>query len=486
MGYITVAHRKILRQLDSISYFPNGWDKFIKNQAIHHNLIIKFSKNQCYCTNCHTTFISTKKVNEEIKCPYCKNKYLIKRSNLRHYEFKDYLSILDKANDTLVVRYFELKTIIDANHNTTSSVVEFGREIPDKTRNRAVYINDRVSRCQGCIFINHSNYYDENNWREYTRNYSLIDYSVAFPNNIKKIVKDTPFKYSNIWNVVKYSPFYIDLAKLIQNTSEISKVEMLSKLKLYKLALNAYWCNPKGSFQSIFGVPKTFYQFMKRNNITYRQLKILRLLQEPNIKKIHYLETFASYYNDEIDTFEEISKYIKLDRFIQYSKMKHHKIDIHMYKDYLRFAKLLGLDLKNNRYAFPKNLKESHDELEKQYEINNKKIINLAIVKRSNELSKNTFNDGKFIVLPATSIKDLQNESSQQNNCVRTYAEKYAEGFCDIYFMRNAKKPGKSLVTVEVRHNKVVQSRIKNNKCPTDQQLQFLKSWEQNVLKGAA
>ena len=119
--------------------------------------------------------------------------------------------------------------------------------------------------------------------------------------------------------------------------------------------------------------------------------------------------------------------------------MKHHKIDIHMYKDYLRFAKLLGLDLKNNRYAFPKNLKESHDELEKQYEINNKKIINLAIVKRSNEL-----------------------------------------------LMRNAKKPDKSLVTVEVRHNKVVQSRIKNNKCPTDQQLQFLKSWEQNVLKGAA
>ena len=30
MGYITVAHRKILRQLDSISYFPNGWDKFVK------------------------------------------------------------------------------------------------------------------------------------------------------------------------------------------------------------------------------------------------------------------------------------------------------------------------------------------------------------------------------------------------------------------------------------------------------------------------
>ena len=101
-------------------------------------------------------------------------------------------------------------------------------------------------------------------------------------------------------------------------------------------------------------------------------------------------------------------------------------------------------------------------------------------------MSKNTFNNGKFIVLPATSIKDLQNESSQQNNCVRTYAEKYAEGICDIYFMRNINKPNKSLVTVEVKNNKVVQSRIKNNELPTDQQLQFLKDWEQNVLKGVA
>ena len=107
-------------------------------------------------------------------------------------------------------------------------------------------------------------------------------------------------------------------------------------------------------------------------------------------------------------------------------------------------------------------------------------------MKRSKELAKNTFKDNKFIVLPAKSIKDLQNESSQQNNCVRTYAEKYAEGICDIYFLRNVDNPKKSLVTVEVKNSKVVQSRIKNNKQPTDKQLQFLKNWEQNVLKRVA
>ena len=486
MGYIRVAHREVLKQLDNIAVFPDGWDEFVEKQAIHHNLIIKSNKNHCYCTNCHNTFISTKKVKEETKCPYCHNKYLIKRSNLKYYEFKDYLSILDKVNDILVIRYFELKTIIDANHNATSSVVEFGREIPDKTSNRAVYVNEKVAKCQCYIHINHSNYYDTKKWREYTRNYSLIDYSIAFPNNIKSILKETIFNYSEIWNIVKHSPFYIDLAKLIQNTSEIEKIEMLAKLKLYKLALNSYWYKTKGSFKSIFGVPKTFYPFMKRNNITYKQLKILRLLQETDIKKIHYLERFTNNYSDSIDDLEEISNYINLNRFIKYAKMHHGNVKIYLYKDYLRFAKLLGLDLKNDKYAFPTNLKEAHDKLEKEYEINNKKIVNQAIQKRSKELSKNIFKDNKFIILPARNLKALQDESKQQNNCVRTYAEKYAQGECDIYFMRDIKQQKKSLVTVEVKNNRIVQSRIKNNNSPKEKQIQFLQKWEQNVLKGVA
>ena len=52
--------------------------------------------------------------------------------------------------------------------------------------------------------------------------------------------------------------------------------------------------------------------------------------------------------------------------------------------------------------------------------------------------------------------------------------------------MRNVDNPKKSLVTVEVKNNKIVQSKMKNNATPTDKQLQFLKNWEQTILKGAA
>lgn len=484
MGYVKVAYQNIFRILDSNFYLPNRWNDFVKKQEIYHNLIIKSKKNKCHCTNCNYNFISQKKINEKIKCPNCHNKYLIKRSNLKYYEFKDYLSILDIVDDTFVIRYFELKTIIDALHEHHSSVVEFAREIVDKSSYREIFVNDRVSRCQCYNYVHHSNYFDPTKWRKYIRNYSLIDYSIVFPNNLKSLLKNTEYKYSCIWTLAKHCT-YIDLPNLLEHKYDIPKVELLTKMKLYNLALCANKFYQNGSFQDIFGVSKDFYPFMRRNNITYRQLKLLRLLKEKNIQKIRYLEKFI-HYGDNTDDLEEISNYISLNRFIKYSKIHRGKVRTYLYKDYLRFAKILGFDLKNNKYAFPENLEEEHDKMQKLYKIHNEKAIQKAIIRRSKELLENKYQNNKFIIFPAKSLKDLKNESMQQNNCVQTYAEKYATGICDIYLMRDIKNQNKSLVTVEVKNRQVVQSRIKNNDDPTEKQLKFLQQWEQNVLKGAA
>ena len=50
--------------------------------------------------------------------------------------------------------------------------------------------------------------------------------------------------------------------------------------------------------------------------------------------------------------------------------------------------------------------------------------------------------------------------------------------------MREIKNPGKSLVTVEVRNNKVVQQRQKNNFDTTENQKKFLEKWEREKLYG--
>ena len=62
--------------------------------------------------------------------------------------------------------------------------------------NSAIYINDRVAKCQCHIYIYHHDGWsiDVRNWRLYTRNYSLIDNAMVFPNNIKGILKNTEYK----------------------------------------------------------------------------------------------------------------------------------------------------------------------------------------------------------------------------------------------------------------------------------------------------
>ena len=282
-----------------------------------------------------------------------------------------------------------------------------------------------------------------------------------------------------LWDLAKHSE-YINIESLLEDSLEYPSIEMLIKFKLYNLALRGREFENNGSFQKIFGVSKDFYPFMKRYNITYKQLEILRLLQEKDIKKIRYLENFSIY------DLQDIVNFISIDKFIKYTKLHHRKIDTSLYKDYLRLAIQSGYDIKNKKYAFPKDLKAEHDKLVEQFRIENRKKINKDIIKREKLLSKNTFKNKNYIIFPATSIDSLEDESKQQHNCVKTYAERYAEGLCDIYFMRNVREQNKSLVTIEVKENKIVQSKIKYNKNPNKIQISFLNEWEQKVLKEVA
>ena len=48
--------------------------------------------------------------------------------------------------------------------------------------------------------------------------------------------------------------------------------------------------------------------------------------------------------------------------------------------------------------------------------------------------------------------------------------------------MRLLKNQRKSLVTIEIRNNKIVQKRTKNNEITTAEQDKFLNKWEKEIL----
>ena len=353
--------------------------------------------------------------------------------------------------------------------------VEYARKIVDDDYREIR--NERVSIAMCGPFVYHWKE-NEGNWRTYDGNwYETVAHGYLYPDNIKKVLKGTIYEKSRMWELVKKEKEYINLPDLL-DAAKYPSFETLVEMKLYNLAYAARYFYCKGSFKKIFGVDKTYYSFMKRHNITREQLKILQLYPTTDITKIRFLQKYQY-------VIEEIKEYTSIDNFISYFRKKRLK-DAHLYRDYLGFVKKLGLDLKNKRYLFPDKLKTMHDLYEKQLKTMEQERIKKCIEKRVETLIKNVFKNKEFVIFPASSVEELVDESTQQNNCVRTYAEKYADGDCDIYFMRKLETPTVSLVTVEVKNNKVVQKRIKNNGMTNKKQDKFLDTWQKKVLEKVA
>lgn len=307
----------------------------------------------------------------------------------------------------------------------------------------------------------------------------MINGSLVFPNNLKDLLKGTMYQYSYIWDLIKHtSPNYINFELLLYNSLRYKSMEFLIKLKLYNLALQANCIKNGKNFEERFGVSKDFYPFMRKYNITPKELEILRLYKKPNMRVIRHIVNNYNTYN-----IENLCQFTTIDRLIEYEKIMKKQIDIYTYVDYLENAKLLGYDLKSRRYLFPKDLKKEHDDLVKIVTKLKRASYDEAVARRYEELSKNIFKTKHYIIIPPKTRKEFISEASQQGNCVYTnYYEKYASGKCDIYFMRRVNSVNKSLVTVEVRNNKVVQSLIKGNEMPDKSELEFLKLWEQEIL----
>lgn len=478
MGYINKHLRELIQCMKEQCRLPDNWNEFIYEQEKKHNLILK-TKNIYYCTNCQQSFTFLNKgpkVKTEHICPHCHNKYWVRSGTLRNWKKRDNILLLDNINGELIIRIFEMETIYNPEKQEMEhDTVEYARKIVDDDYREIR--NERVSIAMCGPFVYHWKE-NEGNWRTYDGNwYETVAHGYLYPDNIKKVIKGTIYEKSRMWELVKKEKEYINLPDLL-DAAKYPSFETLVEMKLYNLAYAARYFYCKGSFKKIFGVDKTYYSFMKRHNITREQLKIMQLYPTTDITKIRFLQKYQY-------VIEEIKEYTSIDNFINYFRKKRLK-DAHLYRDYLGFVKKLGLDLKNKRYLFPDKLKTMHDVYEKQLKTMEQERIKKCIEKRVETLIKNVFKNKEFVIFPASSVEELIDESTQQNNCVRTYAEKYADGDCDIYFMRKLETPTVSLVTVEVKNNKVVQKRIKNNGITNKKQDKFLDTWQKKVLEKVA
>lgn len=471
--YIKKKYRRLLELGDKQFTISSSFQRFINEKTKLHNLVIKSKGNQCWCTCCHHNFVAQTKVNCMIKCPNCRQYLLVKSDRLQYHVFKDYLQLLDKVEDTFILRTFELYSSYN-NNEVKHNITEFMRTIIDG--NEAVdFVTNQTHNHFGYIYVSH--YVTKVQWKGRNRRWAYRDViGMVCPYNLKSLLKDTNLKYSQLDKFVARKNDYIDFIEYFTKKAHYPSFEYLVKMKLFHLARDADKFNRGNNFQEVFGISKAFYPFMRKHDITYKQLEVLKLLQKEDIKLINKLL--------HITNLEQISRYVDLEQaYYKVLRIKGNRE--YEYLDYLRACVQLGYDMKDKKILYPTNLQEAHDKATNLVVIVKNEANDRLIKERFKELSKNTYQNDKYIVYAADSVESLLKESKELSHCVKTYIERYALAETSIYLMREINNQDKPLITIEVKNNKILQARAKCNADPTEEQQMFLDLWKSQVLNKA-
>ena len=466
---------------------PKHWRKFLKENTKHHNLILKYG-NTAFCTHCQKYFDENVVVHpyKKSKCKWCGKEYYVRNHNIKNYTFIDDVAFYVKTNNTIALRVFEVESNFDyKTRKFKKDIQEYLRFIP----NIGIIINNTVSFYMWNRKVWHN--IKIRKWHIYKGNKTLCEMPI-YPYDKELLFKGTHLEYAPI-KEFKEEYNYFNEFEVLQ-FANYQSFELLWKMGLHRLALDAKHFNKKGSFSKRFGLPKSFLSFMVENNIDYENYRILKLLQVPDMKLINkyrkYDYNYLAFMDKQgllknLDIVEKfysassalrtIAKYVPLRKFIHYEKGVK---NIYLYMDYLVLADKLNFNIKSKKRLFPYQLKGWHNKLSKKLDIIEDMNTKFATYLRYLELSKYTYSDNKYIIFPAPSTEYIIDEGKQQNNCVaRLYLQPYIEGETELFFIRDLNNPTQSLVTLEYKNGKVSQKSQKNNSNTTKKQDEFVKKW---------
>ena len=124
---------------------------------------------------------------------------------------------------------------------------------------------------------------------------------------------------------------------------------------------------------------------------------------------------------------------------------------------------------------YPRHFLTSHRIASRNYNRLKQEFIEEDFKKRISLDMEHTFDDYCFIYPKST--QDIKDEAVAQNNCVASYIEDVIKGRCHILFLRSKYNPEKSLVTIEVQNNRIIQARQRFNYPVTTEQQNIINKW---------
>lgn len=174
---------------------------------------------------------------------------------------------------------------------------------------------------------------------------------------------------------------------------------------------------------------------------------------------------------------KKVIDYIEQQEIMLKRQVFHYSPLANDYIDYIRFCDELGCVM-NSATRYPENLQQAHDDLQNKIVIHRSNEKSLKIQKQVIEhLFKYRYAKGGLVITPANSVDDLINESKALNHCVKTYADRYADGKTSIFLIRKKDDVLTPYYTLELKNGKINQVRGMHNCDPIEEVKKFICSW---------
>lgn len=129
----------------------------------------------------------------------------------------------------------------------------------------------------------------------------------------------------------------------------------------------------------------------------------------------------------------------------------------------------------NDKY--PSDLLLVHNQLSYKMTLMQEKIDEYRFNSQCDEASKYEGICDEFVFVAPKKKQDFYDEATAQSNCLAGYVSRFTEGNCLIIFMRHAKTPDKSYITVEIVNGDVAQAKLAYNHEPSTYEKSILYKW---------
>ena len=298
----------------------------------------------------------------------------------------------------------------------------------------------------------------------------------------------------------EYCDEYDDAKRLVGYISAFLKyqsIELLEKAGIKRMVMQ-YAEGRKTRFMNIRG--KTLRAILRLNGAEVRYIqktdpgiaflerirRVRRYIPQARIEDIEDLATVITG-GTLVDSLIETVQIEKVLMLIVESNRRHHRnMTIRDYDDYLTWITQLGLR-KDKRTLYPKDFVIVHDEMMQRVRCANDRKILQEFRKSMLRITGMTepFVRGEFLIRPADSPAELRNESAALEHCVRTYAERVANGRTSILFVRRVEDPDTPFFTLEYRGGEIVQCRGYKNCDYPEEVGEFIARWMKWMKKRA-